>query len=384
MEQLVYFLDDNIKNRYKTVIENIKNASNSFYDSYNSLVEQFLRSLIDKPIKGSIHDLLNDKDLKQYLLIELNLDIKVYSKLLDYGLKINKHKHRLEKEISLEVVINYMEIFYQLLNAYALNKNIMLESFNRQYLENIYAVNTTKYQSLKEIVDSNSETILKMEKIIQELDSELERKEKVDDKQEYQRRLIRAPKMMISDLSYRIFYQEKDLITKLYLVFAISLTLTIIFACIYYGFLDTFSFFLIIGLIYSLTLVKQFSDLNKENGQALFKSRIIKVLFDSNGIPVLKGNLENGIKVFYYIIQVNLVIQFISMCFVFNNPLIIFRVLTALLALFLFIFLIIFKRILSNFVASFNILGIVFKDEKRYFSYVYNKYVEMNDLGEFR
>ena len=54
----------------------------------------------------------------EFLAKELKLDDYTYEKLPDYIKKCNDHKHKKEKWLGIESVINYLKVYYSLINYY--------------------------------------------------------------------------------------------------------------------------------------------------------------------------------------------------------------------------------------------------------------------------
>ena len=116
-------ISDRVFNRYVTVEKNIKAASNSFYDSYLDMVEELLKFLaisdnIELTARMTCGDILHNLEIKAFLSDDLLVDEYTYCKLCDYTLKINAHKHKMEKNIQIETVINYLRIFINVANAF--------------------------------------------------------------------------------------------------------------------------------------------------------------------------------------------------------------------------------------------------------------------------
>lgn len=110
-------IDEKIYGRYLTVERNIKAASNSFYDSFLDLQENFLKIIIGKEkIEFGPHvscgELLRRPDVQKLFTTYYGVDLNTYDKMGDYAKKANEHKHRKEKHIEVETVIKYMHIFY--------------------------------------------------------------------------------------------------------------------------------------------------------------------------------------------------------------------------------------------------------------------------------
>ena len=147
-------IDTKLYERYLTVEKNIKSASNSFYDSYLDLQEEFVKmvaSVFDCQIVGreTCGDLLKKEDVKQAFLSVLNVDNHVFDKMQDYTLKVNAHKHKREKNIQIDTIVNYMRIIFDVTTAFATYKNIEAKGFEANYFVEIFGEYEKENASLK-------------------------------------------------------------------------------------------------------------------------------------------------------------------------------------------------------------------------------------------
>ncbi len=148
-------LDPRLYERYLTVERNIKSGSNSFYDSYLDLQEQFLRFMIteaglDATARETCGALLKRADVMTLCLETVGIGKGIYEKLSDYTLKVNQHKHKGEKKIQLETIINYMRVFYETLAAYATYRCMGSSTFDPDYYVDIFCVFEKENALLKE------------------------------------------------------------------------------------------------------------------------------------------------------------------------------------------------------------------------------------------
>ena len=128
-------IDHNLYERYLTLERNIKSGSNSFYDSYLDLQEHFVKFVLTEhgveiKVQETCGAILHKAEAKAYFAEVLKLDEYTYSKMQDYTLKVNAHKHKGEKHVQLETVINYLRIFYNVTSAYAGCKQIETDDFD--------------------------------------------------------------------------------------------------------------------------------------------------------------------------------------------------------------------------------------------------------------
>lgn len=147
-------LDQRLYERYLTVERNIKSGSNSFYDSYLDLQEQFLRFVmteagLDATVRETCGALLKRADVRKLCLSTIGIEQTVFNKLEDYTLKVNAHKHKGEKKIQLETILNYMRVFYEALAAYATYRCMGTASFDPDYFAGIFGIYEKENAALK-------------------------------------------------------------------------------------------------------------------------------------------------------------------------------------------------------------------------------------------
>ena len=148
-------LDTRLYERYLTVERNIKSGSNSFYDAHLDLQEQFLRFMITQSgLDASTHEtcgaLLKRNDVKELCIQTIGIAQATYDKMGDYALKVNAHKHKSEKKIQLETIINYMRVFYEVLAAYAAYRCMGAAAFDPDYYVGIFGIFEKENAILKE------------------------------------------------------------------------------------------------------------------------------------------------------------------------------------------------------------------------------------------
>ena len=136
--------NDALTMRFNTLERNIKSKSNSFYDSYLDLLEATIKYFLDEnnisydDSRTCGHLVKNEVDVKSFLLDTLKLDEYTYNKLPDYIKKCNDHKHKKEKTLGIDSIINYLKVYYDLINYYIdYIKGIKVE-FDANYFSSIY------------------------------------------------------------------------------------------------------------------------------------------------------------------------------------------------------------------------------------------------------
>ena len=148
-------LNDSLTMRFNTLERNIKSKSNSFYDSYLDLLEATIKYILDEN-KITYDDsrtcgyLVKEESIKKFLLTNLKLDDYTYNKLPDYIKKCNDHKHKKEKTLGIDSIINYLKVYFDLVNYYASIYG-ETERLNNQYKEEVLKLK----DELKDLYISN-------------------------------------------------------------------------------------------------------------------------------------------------------------------------------------------------------------------------------------
>lgn len=135
--------NDSLTMKFNTLERNIKSKSNSFYDSYLDLLEATIKYVLDE--NNIAYDdsrtcgyLVKEESIKKFLLVVLKLDDYTYNKLPDYIKKCNDHRHKKEKTLGIDSIINYLKVYYDLINYYIdYIKGVRVE-FDANYFASIY------------------------------------------------------------------------------------------------------------------------------------------------------------------------------------------------------------------------------------------------------
>ncbi len=135
--------NESLTNRFNTMIRNIKSKSNSFYDSFLDLLEGTIKYFLDE--NNITYDpsrtcgyLVKEPNIKSFLIDSLLLDDYTYNKLPDYIKKCNDHKHKKEKCLGIDSIVNYLKVYYDLVNYYIdFIKGIRI-TFDSEYFVSIY------------------------------------------------------------------------------------------------------------------------------------------------------------------------------------------------------------------------------------------------------
>ena len=157
-------IDGKLYQRYLTIERNVKAGSNSFYDSYLDLQEQFVKLVamdcgIEFGVRDSVGQLLRNATLKTYFLETLGVEEYTYNKMQDYTLKVNEHKHKGEKNIQLETIVNYMRVIFDATSAYARKKGVGVGEFDGNYFIEIFGCLERENTNLKAEMDSLKEEL---------------------------------------------------------------------------------------------------------------------------------------------------------------------------------------------------------------------------------
>ena len=138
-------IDHNLYERYLTLERNIKARSNSFYDSYLDLQEHFVKLvLVEQAFEIKVQEtcgaILRKADVRAYFMETLQIDEYTYNKMQDYTLKVNAHKHKGEKTVQIETIVNYLRVFYNAASAYANSKAMDADGFDASYYISIFGI----------------------------------------------------------------------------------------------------------------------------------------------------------------------------------------------------------------------------------------------------
>jgi hypothetical protein len=162
-------IDHNLYERYLTLEHNIKSRSNSFYDAYLDLQEHFVKLVLAEQafeikVQETCGAILRKAEVKAYFMETLQIDEYTYNKMQDYTLKVNAHKHKGEKTVQIETIVNYLRVFYNAVSAYAKSKAVDVESFDANYYISIFGI----------FEKENSELRCEMEQLKEELATSVE------------------------------------------------------------------------------------------------------------------------------------------------------------------------------------------------------------------
>lgn len=110
--------DGELEKRVKTLELNIRAASPSFFDTFRSISECFIRHIAQKhgieTNATSFKRLMAIPELKKILTQSVGIPSYTLDKCQDYISKINKHVHESEKAITENLVVEYIICLYEL------------------------------------------------------------------------------------------------------------------------------------------------------------------------------------------------------------------------------------------------------------------------------
>ena len=138
-------IDHNLYERYLTLERNIKARSNSFYDAYLDLQEHFVKLVLAEQafeikVQETCGAILRKAEVRVFFMETLQIDEYTYNKMQDYTLKVNAHKHKGEKTVQIETIVNYLRVFYNAASAYANSKAMDADGFDASYYISIFGI----------------------------------------------------------------------------------------------------------------------------------------------------------------------------------------------------------------------------------------------------
>ena len=158
-------IDQRVYERYLTLERNIKSGANSFYDAYLDLQEQFVRFVLvelglDATARETCGALLKREDAIEAFK-SIGIDDYAYAKMGDYALKVNAHKHKGEKRIQVDTILNYMRVFYEVSTCYAKHIGVVFNEFDADFILSIFGIfekeNAALQQQLEAVKDELAE-----------------------------------------------------------------------------------------------------------------------------------------------------------------------------------------------------------------------------------
>ena len=190
MLDFLNYFGNKVVGRYKTVESNIKNRSNSFYDSFLDLLEDTVKAILMNEDIGydgrTCGEILREPDANNFFKHKAKVDAEVYAKIGDYIKKINEHKHHNEKYVNVDTVVNYMSVYYSFVTPYVRYKGVEPSPFNEAYYRGIYGVTLERSKELDNVTQKVEEFVSSTNTKLDEHESRLASLEAMS--QEFNRR----------------------------------------------------------------------------------------------------------------------------------------------------------------------------------------------------
>ena len=162
LDYLNYF-GNKVVGRYKTVESNIRNRSNSFYDSFLDLLEDTIKAILMNEDIGydgrTCGEILREPDVNNFFKHTVSVDKDFYAKIGDYIKKINEHKHHNEKYVNVETVVNYMLSYHEFVVPYLTYKGVETKPFNESYYRGTYGITLERSKELDNIAQKVDEFV---------------------------------------------------------------------------------------------------------------------------------------------------------------------------------------------------------------------------------
>ena len=118
----------------------------------------------DIKAKETCGELLRREDIKIFFKDILCVDDFTYTKMQDYTLKVNAHKHKGEKNIQIDTIVSYMRIIYDATVSFANYKKILVNEFDANYFISIFGSFEKENLALKtEMIKLKEELIVSVE-----------------------------------------------------------------------------------------------------------------------------------------------------------------------------------------------------------------------------
>lgn len=172
-----------VDSRFDTLRKTIAFGSNTFYDAYLDLVETTLKLVIEKEdieigdfkLKGlTAGRILEMTCFKTFCKNSLNIDEK---ELKDLGKKVeicNKHKHNNERDTNVDIIIDFLKLFFMFINKYLLFKNMDIVNFDEEFFKDLFCKLVKENEKMKRDIEIQLNDIdkLKQDNLLSEIEIE--------------------------------------------------------------------------------------------------------------------------------------------------------------------------------------------------------------------
>ena len=266
-------IDDRIYDRYLTLEKNIKSASNSFYDSYLDLQESFLKFITNEEgLTVSPHEtcgaLLKRTEVKELFLQKYGLNSYTYDKMGDYAKKANEHKHKKEKTIEVETIVNYMHVFYGVSSCCAIVKGLIVPQYNGKYFKDIFGSMSRIDERLDGIEEGQQKLFDALSRLEQERHGEQTKTDNQEsDRQKLKNFIAKAEKKYNGFGTKEQFKKDKTILLSVQVALIVVGLLCTLVSSLCFKLYSTFTLFenivmiqIIILLTYTLKSKKQYND----------------------------------------------------------------------------------------------------------------------------
>ena len=380
----INLFEEKIESRFFTLIKNIKTKSNSFYDSYLDLLEETLKYILSA--NNVLYDntktsgqILKNEMVIEFMNNELFIDDYTYSKLFDYIKKCNDHKHKKEKQLSIDSVINYLKVYFDFVNYYKVYKNEEPLTFNPSYFNDIFNDIEEKNDLIIDKLEKQEQEIKRISNKLDSLGPSGEEKKNI-----FISKLVKSKKYYVWFGREKIFAKERNNTIK-YLFITIcfgvvSTILTSLASKIY----TTFTFFenmwlgaLIFILIYTFTYSKKILADDYVNKTIYINSYINAVKF-----PLVRHKEKNKYLVFRILSYISVFLNIFMIFEYYSGTVDIFALIFEILY---FVFSIISIIKYKSLVEGYFIFGILenCSDFKYVLDISKNKLIPYDELKEF-
>ena len=117
-------ISPSLQRRYETVEKNIMFSSNSYFDSWLDMFEELIRIIMTNEDisfdgRATCGQLLRVKELNAFFMEKLALSDVEIEKIKAYVSYVNDHKHRNQKDISIDEIYNSLNMFNRIACSYA-------------------------------------------------------------------------------------------------------------------------------------------------------------------------------------------------------------------------------------------------------------------------
>ena len=171
-------LSEELGKRYKTLENNLKSSSNSFFDSYREIVQEFIKVVLAEGGTASkkiqISKELNGAELLGRLYA-VGTEESAIEKIRNYVLKTNSHVHKTEKELTFGATVDYLSALYRFTYPFAIHEGLNPKEPTLDEIQHLYAEYEKSSDARRMFSESFEERFDRMEKDAEENRIERER-----------------------------------------------------------------------------------------------------------------------------------------------------------------------------------------------------------------